>query len=155
MEPFSPEQRDGFVRTILQGHSDTFVEAVGVRLVDVERGRVVAEMSHRPGLTNPTGVFHGGALITLADTAATWASFSVLCNERGEVGFAVSSTTQASANLVGNVTSGVVRAEARVVHPGRSIHVVETRVTSEAGKLLLLLTTTHFIARGAGPRRRE
>lgn len=153
MEPFSPEQRDGFCRAVVEKHKDTFVEAVGVRLVDAGRGWTTVEMPHRPDLTNPTGVLHGGALIMLADTAATWASFSLLCDERGKVEPTVSSTTQASANLIGNVTSGAVRADARVVHPGRSTHVVETRVTSEAGKLLLLLTTTHFIARGAGANR--
>jgi acyl-coenzyme A thioesterase PaaI-like protein len=38
-----------------------------------------------------------------------------------------------------------LRAESVVTHPGRTLVIVETRVTSDAGKLLILITTTHLI----------
>ena len=34
-------------------------------------------------------------------------------------------------------------------HPGRTLVIVETRVTSDTGKLLTLITTTHLIRGGA------
>lgn len=146
MQPMHAEQREGFLRTVAERHRGTMIEALGYRLVDVARGWVQAEIPFRPDLSQITGVFHAGALMGLADTSATWASLTLLCNERGDLRGRMSYTVQASANLVGNVSSGVARAEARVVHPGRSTHVVQTRITNEDGKPLFLLTTTHFLA---------
>jgi acyl-coenzyme A thioesterase PaaI-like protein len=50
-----------------------------------------------------------------------------------------------ASQIVGNVGDGVLRAESVVTHPGRTLVIVETRVTSDGGKLLTLITTTHLI----------
>jgi acyl-coenzyme A thioesterase PaaI-like protein len=57
-----------------------------------------------------------------------------------------------SSQIVGNVQEGVLRAEATVVHGGRTLVVVETRVSNAEGRLLAIVNTTHFI-RSDGPRR--
>src|SRR5205823_12165404 len=45
-----------------------------------------------------------------------------------------------SSQIVGNVQEGVLRAESVVTHPGRTVVVVETKVTTDTGRLLVLVT---------------
>src|SRR5262245_65591731 len=51
----------------------TFIELIGLRMIEVTSERAVAEMPFIPQLQQLTSVFHAEALLTLADTTATFA----------------------------------------------------------------------------------
>jgi acyl-coenzyme A thioesterase PaaI-like protein len=89
-----------------------------------------------------TGYFSAGALIQLADNAATALSLRT-AKSRGYDGFPYS--VQMNAQLVSNTNSGRAIARAAMASSGRSVMAAETRVTDESGKLLLLLTSTHVV----------
>ena len=92
-----------------------------------------------------TGIFHGGALLTLADSAATWAAIKSL-NASGPVdGEPFPLTVQMSANFLRNTMEGTARAEAKVVHKGRTMLVVETVITDSRGKQMAIVRTTHLV----------
>jgi uncharacterized protein (TIGR00369 family) len=101
-------------------------------------------MPFTPQLQQLTGVFHAGALLTLADTTATFASMywssGTLDGSAGQFPF----TIQLSTNFLRNTNQGTVRAESTPVHRGRTTMVVETRVSDSAGRLLIVVTTTHL-----------
>lgn len=122
----------------------TFIELIGLRLLEVSSERAVAEMPFTPQLQQLTGVFHAGALLTLADTTATFAcmywSGATLDGSAEQFPF----TIQLSTNFLRNTNQGTVRAEATPVHRGRTTMVVETRVSDAAGRLLIVVTTTHL-----------
>ena len=122
----------------------TFIELIGLRLLEVTSERAVAEMPFTPQLQQLTGVFHAGALLTLADTTATFAcmywSGGTLDGSAEQFPF----TIQLSTNFIRNTNQGTVRAEATPVHRGRTTMVVETRVSDAAGRLLIVVTTTHL-----------
>jgi uncharacterized protein (TIGR00369 family) len=89
-----------------------------------------------------TGVFAAGALMQLADVAAT----SVCQRAAGSTmedpkPFPLS--VQISVNLLRNVDKGKVIAESTIVHGGRTLTVVESKVRDEAGRLLCVVTSTH------------
>ena len=123
----------------------TFIELVGLRLIEVNSERAVAEMPFTPQLQQLTGVFHAGALLTLADTTATLASMywssGTLDGSAEQFPF----TIQLSTNFLRNTNHGTVRAEATPVHRGRTTMVVETRVSDADGRLLIVVTTTHLL----------
>jgi uncharacterized protein (TIGR00369 family) len=115
---------------------------LGVEPVSASDEHVELAMPFRPEIAQITGYFSAGALIQLADIAAT-----VLCARiaasRGYDGFPYS--VQMNAQLVSNANSGRAIARASMASAGRSVMAAETRVTDESGKLLLLLTSTHLV----------
>ena len=121
----------------------TLMGHLGMRIVEVSKERAVVELPVHPGLTTPSGHVHAGSMVSLADTAATFAAMAT--SERvlklDEMPVAVSISSQ----IVANVREGTLRAESTVAHPGRTLMVVSTRITADGGKLLALVNSTHFI----------
>jgi 1,4-dihydroxy-2-naphthoyl-CoA hydrolase len=124
---------------------DTFIDLVGIRLLEVSDERTVAEMPFTKNLQQLTGVFHAGALMTLADTTATFASLYWTTGTIGGPTTPFPFTIQLSTNFIRNTNRGTVRAEAIPVHRGRSTVIVETRIADAAGRLLIVVTTTHLV----------
>jgi len=122
---------------------NTLPTHLGIRLTEVSAARAVGEMPVHQGVRLPSGLVHTGAMLSLGDTVATFAAMAAKATgfDPARFPFAIGLSSQ----IVGNVGEGVLRAESVVTHPGRTLVIVETRVTSDAGKLLTLITTTHLI----------
>ena len=122
----------------------TLMEHMGIQMVEVGPQRAIAEMKVRSGVKTMTGYVHAGAMISLADTAATFVAVAAIKGsylelERFPVAIGISS------QIVSNTQEGVIRAESVVNHGGRTLVVVETRVTSGEGRLLAIVNSTHFV----------
>ncbi len=121
----------------------TLMGHLGMRVLEVSKERAVVELPVHPGLTTPSGHVHAGSMVSLADTAATFAAMAVL--ERAlaldEMPVAVSISSQ----IVANVQEGTIRSESTVAHPGRTLVAVTTRITADGGKLLALVNSSHFV----------
>jgi len=120
----------------------TMIEAHGTHFITAGQGRAVAQLAFKPELAQLTGLFHAGAIIALADEAATAAAMWET-NPTGELRpdrFPL--TLQLSVNLLRNTTGGTLTAEAQVVHRGRTTIVVEVKVTDDQGRLLAALVAT-------------
>lgn len=130
-----------FLRPFQEKGGDIFL-ALGITPVELSEGRAVLRMPFAPNTSQFTGFFAAGALISLADITATAA-----CLEEGEETFPY--TVQLSANLLRNTNTGTATAEARVVHSGRSMKVVETVVNDDNNNVLVRVTTTHLSATSA------
>ena len=116
---------------------------LGIEIVERSPARVVATMPFSDAAQQPTGVFHAGAILGLADTAASMLCAAIAMPE----GFDPTKfplAVQISINLVRNTNRGSLRAEATPKHVGRSLIVVETTVTTDEGKLCATVTSTHF-----------
>ena len=119
-------------------------QAMGILLVEVEKGRAVFEGRPGPHLLNPLGGIHGGFALTLIDSAAGCAVHTEL--DAG-IGY---TTVETKANFVRPVPSeGVVRCGGKVLSRGRQIATAEAYLRSEDGKLLAHGTSTLIIL---GPR---
>lgn len=128
----------------------TMLETVGYRVLEVNDRHAVAEIAFRPELTQLTGLFHAGALLTLADSTAT-----VACMYAVDPSGAFDAATfplaiQLSANLIRNTGAGRAIAEARLLHKGRTTMVVETVVRDAQDRVLVIVTTTHLVLAGTG-----
>jgi 1,4-dihydroxy-2-naphthoyl-CoA hydrolase len=116
---------------------------VGYRVVESSDKKVVAEIDYRADLTQSMGVWHTGAIITLADTAATGVAFQNMepaSDQSSPRQFPVA--IQISANLLRNSNKGKLVAEAVPVHFGRRTIVVQTTVRNEEGHHLATVTST-------------
>ena len=117
---------------------------IAFSIVEASADRVVARMPVTPGILNPFGTVHAGAMIWLADVTATRLAIGGASIGPEGRGFPLAIDLHAA--LVGNQRNGELTAEALFVRKGRRVTVVRTRVTGADGKLLLDLTTTHVPA---------
>jgi uncharacterized protein (TIGR00369 family) len=115
------------------------VKHLGIRFVETQKDRVVAELDIRPELLTTTGALHGGTLMAFADTIG--AAGTVVNLAPGQN----TATLESKTNFFAAAFKGVVRAEAIPLHKGKRTHVWQTRVTDEAGKLLSLTIQTQVI----------
>ena len=103
-----------------------FPALVGVEITTVEQGVVHAELRLRPELFAPNGFLHAGAVVTLADTAAGYATVAHLPDEAS--GF---TTLELKTNFVRAAREGALLCEAQAAHLGRSTHVWDATVRSD------------------------
>ena len=81
------------------------------------------------------GVVHGGAIVSLADTAA---GFGCACS----LGGAKLTTVELKANFIGSAFAGdLLMAKAWCVHSGRSTHVWDAEVSVDDRPLALFRAT--------------
>jgi uncharacterized protein (TIGR00369 family) len=134
-------------RTMEEGGGN-IIAAMRMRMVSASPERVLMSMPYGPGVRQGTGVFASGALIQLADVAATSVCFeSMHAADPSAEQLPFPLAVQVSSSLLRNTDKGQVFAEARLVHAGRTMMVVESKVTDEAGRLLATVTTTHLVVK--------
>ena len=119
-----------------------FADDLGVRVVTAEPASVRLELDWQPRLCTAAGLLHGGALMSLADTAG--AVCAVLNLPEGAQG---TTTVESKTNLLAAVREGTVTALATPLHTGRTLIVVETELRDGGGKLVAKTTQTQAVLR--------
>jgi len=116
-----------------------FAALLDIEFDHVTPEEVVCSMLVTEQMSNRNGVLHGGALMTLADTAAGTAAF---INSPVEIS---NTTVEAKTNFVRPVKVGE-RLSARCVpvHVGRTTLVLQVTLTRGDGKVAGVTTQTHL-----------
>ena len=114
-------------------------------VVEQTAERAVSEMPVTAGIKNPFGTVHAGAMLWFADVTATVLVMGRPDATEGMKGFPLA--INLNANLLGNQTSGVLKAIATFVKRGRTVSVVRTIVEGEDGKLIADVTTSHVLSK--------
>ena len=117
-----------------------FSKLLGIRFLTATPECVTAEMKVREDICTRPAVLHGGAMMALADTLGGCATSLNLRD--GATTTTIESKTNFIAPAMANTT---VRAECVAIHRGRRTMVWNTRVTSENGKLLAVVTQTQIV----------
>src|SRR3954453_4503489 len=103
----------------------------GMRLVEAAPASVRVELDWREDLCTAGGVLHGGALMSLADTAGAVCAYLNLPE-----GAAGTTTIESKTNLLAAVRGGTVTATSAPLHAGRTLVVVETDLRNADGRLV-------------------
>ncbi|XDA97918.1 PaaI family thioesterase [Sulfitobacter sp. LCG007] len=112
---------------------------LGIEIVTCTPQEVVCTMRVTEDMSNRNGVLHGGALMTLSDTAAGTASF---ISSPAEIS---NTTVEAKTNFIRPVTVGdTVTARCEPVHVGRATSVLQVTMTRGDGKVVGVTTQTHL-----------
>jgi acyl-CoA thioesterase len=106
-----------------------------LELEHVEPDYAVFKLQIQPESKNPYGYVHGGMLAGMADNAAGYAAHS---DGRAYV------TLSCSLNYMRNQAGGVIRAEGRVLHRGKTTCVTHVDIRGEDGKLLATGELVYF-----------
>jgi len=118
-----------------------FAGLLGIDVVSAEKDRIEARMLVRPDMCNPMKGLHGGAAMSLADTlGAMGASMNL------PEGAAGTTTLESKTNFIGVAREGeTVIAVCTPLHVGRRTSIWQTRIASEAGKTVALVTQTQMV----------
>jgi uncharacterized protein (TIGR00369 family) len=117
-------------------------ELVGFRMLSYGNGEARFEMEAGRKHHNPMGTVHGGILCTLADSAMGMAFATTL--DDGET----FTSLEVKINYLRPVFEGVLFANAKVVHRGRTVGLVECEVATEDGRLVAKAVSTCQVLRG-------
>jgi 1,4-dihydroxy-2-naphthoyl-CoA hydrolase len=118
-----------------------FAELKGVTFTAADKDRVVAEMRVRPDLCTLNHTIHGGALMAFADSVGAAATVINLPEDAKGT-----TTIESKTNFIGGAKEGsVVTATATPVHRGRRTQVWQTRLESDEGKLVAIVTQTQMV----------
>jgi 1,4-dihydroxy-2-naphthoyl-CoA hydrolase len=118
-----------------------FAQLIGVTFTEAERDRVVARMLVRPDLCTLGNTIHGGAIMAFADSVGAAATLVNLSDDAKGT-----ATIESKTNFIGGAKEGMtVIATATPVHRGRRTQVWQTRLETEEGKLVALVTQTQMV----------
>ena len=118
-----------------------FAKTLGLVFVSAELDKVVARLRVTPALCNGRGVLHGGAAMSLADTVGACGTIINLPADNNGT-----TTIESKTNFVSPAKEGSdVIATATPVHRGRRTQVWQTRIETEEGKLVALVTQTQMV----------
>ena len=115
-------------------------DLLGIELARAEPERVVATLAVRQELCTVGGALHGGAIMAFADTLGAVGTFVNLpAGHR-------TTTIESKTNFIGSAPLGSrVTGESTPLHRGRTTMVWQTRITSDSGKLLAIVTQTQMV----------
>ena len=114
---------------------------LGVELISVTEGLLVAELKVREALLAPNGYLHAASVVGLADTMCGYGCISHL--PEGAKGF---TTIELKSNFLGTALDGTIYVEARPVHLGRTTQVWDAVVKHrETAKTIALFRCTQMV----------
>ncbi|WP_422723823.1 hotdog fold thioesterase [Isoptericola luteus] len=116
----------------------TLIERLGIQLTHVAPERATGSMPVE-GNTQPAGLLHGGASVTLAETLGSIAAQLHAGTDRAAVGLEVNATHHRG------VRSGSVHGVATALHLGRTTAAYEIVVTDDDGRRVCTARLTCMI----------
>ena len=124
----------------LQQNPVPFAQLIGMRVTEATPDRITAEMVVRDDLCTRPAVLHGGAVMAFADTLGAYATMLNL-----REGF-TTTTLESKTNFIAAAPVGTrISGECTPLHRGRRTMVWQTRVTSDGGRLIALVTQTQMV----------
>jgi uncharacterized protein (TIGR00369 family) len=117
-----------------------FAEVLRLDVLAASPDEVQARMTWDKELCTAGGILHGGALMSLADSAGAYCAYLNLPD--GATGTA---TIESKTNFFRAVRDGHVVATARPLHRGRTTIVVETDLHDAVGKHVARVTQTQAV----------
>ena len=114
---------------------------LGIQIVSVSEGSVQMRLPIEPRLLAPNGFLHAASVIALADTACGFACLAHLPD--GAQNF---TTIELKTNFLGTATTGVLLAQARSVHLGRTTQVWDATVShAESNRVIAVFRCTQLV----------
>jgi 1,4-dihydroxy-2-naphthoyl-CoA hydrolase len=118
-----------------------FAELKGIAFVEADKDRVVARMLVRPDLCTLHHTIHGGAVMAFADSVGAAATVINLPEDAKGT-----TTIESKTNFIGGAKEGTtVVATATPIHRRRRTQVWQTRLETEDGKLVAIVTQTQMV----------
>ena len=119
---------------------NTLMETLEISYVDVGDDFLVATMPVNERVHQPDGILNGGATMALAESVGSPASILAIDTSKYSV-----RGIEFSANHLRSVKSGQVTATAKIIHKGKTLHLVEIKVVDDRGRTISICKITNYI----------
>lgn len=119
---------------------NTLNETLNIKYTDLGEGFLVATMPVNASVHQPDGILNGGATMALAESVGSPTSMLAIDLDKYSV-----RGIEFSANHLRSVRSGNVTATAKIIHKGKSIHLVEIKVVDDRERVISLCKITNYI----------
>ena len=124
---------------IKRGETCPYYTLLNMKIQEVKDGYARLTMNLEEKHLQFLKTVHGGAIASLADSAAAWATV-------GSTGLeAVPITVEMKINFLAPVESGRLTAEARIVHKGKTISLSDVEVKDDKGRLVAKSLVTYYL----------
>ena len=124
---------------IKRGEACPYYRLLNMKIEEVKDGYARLTMNLEEKHLQFLKTVHGGAIASLADSAAAWATV-------GSTGLeAVPVTVEMKINFLAPVESGQLIAEARTVHKGKTISLSDVEVKDDKGRLVAKSLVTYYL----------
>jgi acyl-CoA thioesterase len=116
-----------------------YVRLLGFEFVRAERGAATFTLDVRDELMRMGGILHGGAVVSLLDTAAAFAVHTVIGADARTV------TVDLTVHFLRPASEGRVEATARVLRRGKRICILSVEARDGRAEIVAASTMTYFI----------
>jgi 1,4-dihydroxy-2-naphthoyl-CoA hydrolase len=117
-----------------------FTGFLGMEIVSASPDEVRSRLAWSADKCTAGGMLHGGALMSLADSAGGFLAFLNLPAEAKGT-----ATIESKTNFLGPIRGGYVNAVSRALHRGRRTIVIDTELYDDDGKLVARVTQTQAV----------
>ena len=130
---------------IERGETCPYYTLLNMKILEVKDGYSRLTMKLEEKHLQFLKTVHGGAIASLADSAAAWATV-------GSAGLeTISLTVEMKINFLAPVESGLLVAEARIVHKGKTISLSDVEVKDNEGRMIAKSLVTYYLRRNGRP----
>jgi uncharacterized protein (TIGR00369 family) len=117
-----------------------YTEFLGMEIVSASPEEVRSRLAWSADKCTAGGMLHGGALMSLADSAGGFLAFLNLPAEAKGT-----ATIESKTNFLGPVRGGYVHGVTKPLHRGRRTIVVDTELFDDDGRLIARVTQTQAV----------
>lgn len=111
-------------------------------VIEQSQEQVISEMPIQPGIINPYGVVHAGAMLWFADVTATILAMGSTATSENMSGFPLA--INLNANFISNQKEGKFKAISSFVKKGRTVTIVRTIILGNNDRVIADITTNHI-----------
>lgn len=119
---------------------NTLNTTLQITYTDLGDDFLVATMPVNERVHQPDGILNGGAAMALAETVGSPTSMLAINLEKYTV-----RGIEFTANHLRSVKSGMLTATGKIIHKGKTIHLVEIKIVDDRGRLISLCKLTNYI----------
>ena len=131
------EYKDKILKVCNASSKNTLMQTLDITYVDIGENFLVGKMPVTTKVHQPDGVLHGGAMVALAESVGSMASYVFLDAKKYFV-----RGIEISANHVKSVKVGEVFAKAIIIHKGKTTQLWDIKITDVNDNLISICKLT-------------
>lgn len=131
------DYKEKILKVCNESSKNTMMETLQIEYIDVGEDYLVGKMPVNSRVHQPDGVLHGGAMVALAESIGSTASYIFLDGKNFFV-----RGIEIAANHVKSVRDGEVFAKATILHKGRTTQLWDIKITDAEDNLISVCKLT-------------
>ena len=131
------EYKDKILKVCNESSKNTLMQTLDIEYVDIGENFLVGKMPVTPKVHQPDGVLHGGAMVALAESVGSMASYIFMDAQKFFV-----RGIEISANHIKSMKEGEVFAKATVMHKGKTTQLWDIKLTDAEDNLISICKLT-------------